>query len=199
MSAAPKSSPEELWAALVALPPHLKGEIIDGELHVQPRPRFRHARATGFFGHHLGGTFDYDEGGPGGWWIVPEPGIGLPGAPEISPDVAGWRHETMAHPPDEGEPIRVVPDWACEVLSPSNARYDKRIKVPFYARVGLPWLWLVDTRDETIEVLELSDGAWRLHGVFSREPDARIPPFAAIELPLHRLWVPNERESDSSE
>ena len=66
MASVVKPGRDELWARLEALPPNVKGEIIDGELYTQPRPRFRHARATGFLGHHLGGGFDYDEGGPGG-------------------------------------------------------------------------------------------------------------------------------------
>lgn len=40
-----------------------------------------HARAALFLGHHVGGAFDFDDGGPGGWWILVEPGIELPGAP----------------------------------------------------------------------------------------------------------------------
>jgi Uma2 family endonuclease len=189
-SSAPRvRSPADLWAELEALPAHLKGEIIDGELHVQPRPRFRHSRAIGFLGRHLGGAFDYDDGGPGGWWIVPEPGIELPGAPEVSPDLAGWRHTTMPRPPPEGEPIRVVPDWVCEILSRSNARYDRSIKLPFYARVGVLWAWLVDERDQTIEVRELVAGAWVERQVVSQEPRVRLQPFESIQIPLARLWL----------
>ena len=61
VSAAEPSQPPsdaELWAQLVALPETQKGEIIDGELHVQPRPPFRHARAGLFLGRHIGGAFD---------------------------------------------------------------------------------------------------------------------------------------------
>jgi len=35
--------------------------------------------------------FDLGRGGPGGWWIIAEPGIELPNTPEISPDIGGWR------------------------------------------------------------------------------------------------------------
>jgi Uma2 family endonuclease len=189
MTAASRPTIEELWARLEALPPNVKGEIIDGELHVQPRPRFRHGRSTGFLARHLGGSFDYDDGGPGGWWIIPEPGIELSDAPEVSPDIAGWRHETMPEPPPEGASIRVVPDFVCEVLSPSNASYDKRIKVPFYRRVGVRWMWLVDTRDQTLQVFEAKGDDWALVRTFSAETDARIPPFDAIEIPLARMWV----------
>jgi Uma2 family endonuclease len=180
---------EELWAKLEALPEGDKGEIIDDELHVQPRSRFRHARARGFLSHHLGGLFDFDDGGPGGWWIVPEPGIELPGALEVSPDLAGWRRERMPDPRDD-EPIRLVPDWVCEVLSPSNARYDRLVKLPFYARVGVPWIWLVDTRDQTLQVLELRDGAWSLRGALGPDAVVRAEPFEAIEIPLARMWLP---------
>jgi Uma2 family endonuclease len=182
-------SAAELWARLEALPEHLKGEIIDGQLYVQARPRPRHARGIGFLGRHLGGSFDYDEQGPGGWWIVPEPGIELPRAPEVSPDLAGWRREALPELPPEGEPFRTVPDWVCEVLSTSNARYDQQTKSPFYASVGVPWLWMVDMRSRLIEVRQLERGKWVVQAVFSEEPDARIPPFDAIAIPLHRLWV----------
>ncbi len=179
----------DLWTQLEALPPHLKGEIIDGELHVQSRPRFRHARVGGFFSRHLGGGFDYDEGGPGGWWIVPEPGIELPDAPEVSPDLGGWKRERMPVPPDDA-PIRIVPDWVCELLSRSNARWDRTVKLPFYARVGVRWLWLVDPRDQTIDVYQLHDSRWSLLRSFGEEATMRAEPFDAIEIPLARLWLP---------
>jgi Uma2 family endonuclease len=140
-------------------------------------------------GRHLGGAFDYDDGGPGAWWIAPEPGIELPGAPEVSLDLAGWRLATMPVLPGEDEPIRTVPDWVCEVLSPSNARYDRIKKLPFYARVGVRWCWLVDSRDQTLEVRELEQGAWVVRATASDEALIRLPPFEAIEIPLARLWI----------
>lgn len=184
----PKSD-AELYAELEALPEHVKGEIIDGELFVQPRPRFRHGRSSLFLGHHIGGAFDFDDGGPGGWWILVEPGIELPRAPEVSPDVAGWRRARMAEPPPEGQPIRVVPDWVCEVLSPSNRRWDLLRKFPFYARMGVPWLWVVDPPARTIEVRELRDGAWSVRTTLGDEERVRVPPFEEIEIPLARMWV----------
>ena len=183
------ASTEELWAKLEALPEHLKGELIDGQLYVQSRPRPRHARGIGFLGRFLGGAFDYDEDGPGGWWLVPEPGIELQRAPEVSPDLAGWRRENLPELPPEGQPFRSVPDWVCEVLSESNARYDQQTKAPFYASVGMPWLWMVDTRSRVIEVRRLERAKWVVQAVFSDEEQARIPPFEAIAIPLHRLWV----------
>jgi Uma2 family endonuclease len=180
---------EELWRKLQELPPGQKGEIIDGQLYVQPRPRPRHARSITCLGHFLGGAFDFDESGPGGWWIVAEPGIELPRAPEFSPDLAGWRRDRLPELPPEGEPFRTVPDWICEVLSTGNARYDQVVKARFYAEIGVPWLWLVDTHSQFIEVRRLEAGRWVVEGTFTTEEDAHMAPFGAIGFPLHRLWV----------
>jgi Uma2 family endonuclease len=189
MVAARPPNLDELIAALNALPEGKKGEIIDGELFVQPRPRFRHARAAGFLVRHLGGAFDFDEDGPGGWWIVPEPGTELPNAPEVSPDVGGWRRERMPVPPPDGEPLRLSPDWVCEVLSPSNRRWDLGKKFPFYARIGVPWLWVIDPPAQTISVRSLVSGAWTVVQEVVGGETVALEPFAELELPLGRLWI----------
>jgi Uma2 family endonuclease len=97
--------------------------------------------------------------------------------------------ENLPELPPEGEPFRTVPDWVCEVLSTSNARYDQQTKGPFYASIGVPWLWMADTRSHVIEVRRLTQGKWVVEAVFTDEPEARLPPFEAIAIPLHRLWV----------
>ncbi len=179
---------DQLVAKLNALGPLEKGEIIDGELFVQPRPRFRHGRANTFLGRHVGGSFDFDADGPGGWWIVVEPGIELPDAPEVSPDLAGWRRERMPEPPGDA-PIRLVPDWVCEVISPSNARYDRLKKFPYYARIGVQWLWVVHPTEQTLEVRQLRDRQWMITQSFGGDEVARAQPFDAMELPLGRMWL----------
>src|SRR5262245_8887652 len=189
MAAAGVPTLEELIARLNDLPEDQKGEIIDGELFVQPRPRFDHARANGFLSRHIGGSYDYDDGGPGGWWIIPEPGIELPGAPEVAPDLGGWRRERMPKPP-RGEPLRLAPDWVCEVLSPSNRRWDLKKKFPFYARVGVPWLWVVDPPAETISVRALDRSEWKIVREVVGGERVALEPFTEVELPLDRLWLP---------
>jgi Uma2 family endonuclease len=191
-TAAPLPSDEELLAKLNALPEHLKGEIIDGELFVQPRPRFRHARANAFFSRDLGGPVDMDEDGPGGWWILLGPGIELPGAPEVSPDVGGWRRARMPEPPAEGDPITLAPDWVCEVLSPSNRRWDLKKKFPFYARVGVPWLWVVDPPAMTVSVRRLVAGAWTIVTEIEGDETVELEPFGGVALPFGRLWIPSK-------
>lgn len=175
-------------ADLEALPPELKGEIIDGELYVQPRPRARHARVEGVILVSTQGPYDLGQGGPGGWWILPEPGIELPGSPEFSPDVAGWRRERLLELP-ETEPIRVVPDWVCEVLSPGTRGYDFIKKRPFYARNGVGWLWYVDVEARSISVSQLRDGEWVEVAVHGDDERVRLQPFPDVELDLALWWL----------
>jgi Uma2 family endonuclease len=174
-------------ADLDALPPHVKGEIIDGELYVQPRPRAVHANVEGLVIGELQGSYQRGRGGPGGWWILPEPGIELPGSPEFSPDVAGWRKDRLSKLPAD-VPIKVVPDWICEVLSPSTRGYDLVTKRRFYARIGVPWLWYVDVEARSISVSRLDAGAWVEAAVHGDEEKVRLEPFTAVEIDLSVWW-----------
>jgi Uma2 family endonuclease len=175
-------------ADLEALPPDVKGEIIDGELYVQARPRPAHARALTTVVTELQGPYDFGRNGPGGWWILAEPGIELPSSPEFSPDVASWRRERLPEL-SRDEPIRVVPDFVCEVHSPTTRGYDIVKKRPFYARIGVAWLWYVDVEARSVTVSKLVDGAWVEVGVHGDAERVRMPPFAEIELDLSLWWT----------
>ncbi len=175
-------------ADLEALPPGVKGEIIEGVLYTMTRPRGPHQSTTLTVGSELRGPFDRGRGGPGGWWILPEPGIELAETPEISPDVAGWRRERLPLLPDDG-PITVVPDWVCEVLSPTTRRHDLLVKKPYYARVGVPHHWLIDLAARTLTAYRLESGRWLEVGVFGDEHEARVEPFDAVPLDVAAWWV----------
>lgn len=118
---------------------------------------------------------------------MPEPGIELHGSPEFSPDIAGWRRERLPELPAD-EPIRVAPDWVCEVLSPSTRGYDLIKKRPFHARGGVSWLWYVDVEARSISVSQLRDGAWVELAVHGEDERIRLQPFPEVELELALWW-----------
>jgi len=175
---------------LLALPEHVVGEIVDGELVVSPRPAAPHALASSVLGGELSGPFHRGRGGPGGWWILDEPELHL-GPDVLVPDLAGWRRDRMPRLPTT--PFFELPaDWVCEVISPSSARMDRAQKVRIYGRHRVPWVWLVDPLARTVEVLSLEDGRAVLTTVASADEKVRLPPFDAIELELSALWEPDE-------
>ena len=167
-------------------PAHRVAEIVDGTLYTHPRPAMPHARARSSLGVRIGGPFDYDAGGPDGWWIIDEPELHL-GDDIVVPDLAGWRRERMPEYPDTAY-VTLAPDWACEVLSASTRRLHLHEKRPIYAREGVPRLWLVDPTDRTLEAFELHDGQWLLIASAKDDEPVGIRPFDAITFSLGDLW-----------
>lgn len=177
-------------ADLEALPESVTGEIIDGVLYSFPRPRARHAYIESEIVTSVRGPYDKGRGGPGGWWIIAEPGIELPRAPEVAPDVAGWRRERMPELPPEGATFTMVPDWVCEVLSPSTRRFDLLVKRPFYAQVGVRWLWYVDLEARTLQVSRIHEGRWLEVAIHGGDATVTVEPFDVVELELGGWWSP---------
>lgn len=171
---------------LLALPDHVVGEILDGELHVSPRPAPRHALTSTVLSGEIGPPFHGGRGGPGGWWILAEPELHL-GHDVVVPDLAGWRRERMPALPHDAY-LSLAPDWVCEVLSPSTARIDRLKKLRIYARESVPYAWLLDPLAQTLEVLRLEHGRWSLVMTAGGTEVVRAEPFDAIDLDLSRLW-----------
>ena len=172
---------------LLALPAHVVGEIVEGDLHVSPRPAPRHALAVTVLGSEIGPPFHGGRGGPGGWWILAEPELHL-GRDVLVPDLAGWRRSRLPVLPEDAY-FMLAPDWVCEVLSPQTARLDRLKKLPLYAREGIGHAWLVDPIEQTLEVLRLDRPHWSILGIHGGGDVVRAEPFDAIELDLSRLWA----------
>jgi Uma2 family endonuclease len=181
------------------LPRTWRGEILDGTLYAFPRPRAPHQLAGGSIHGDLRDPFHRGRNGPGGWWILPEPGIQLlPRSPEFSPDVAGWRRERLPGLPRKGA-ITVVPDWVCEILSPRTRSYDHVTKRRFYAESGVAFLWYVDPIDRTLTAAKLADGRWLELGAWRDDERPRVEPFEAIEIDLAGWWEGVEVEESGDD
>ena len=185
MSAVLKPS---LYDQLLALPEHVTGEILNGELYAMPRPSGRHGLAERGLSVDLGGPFDFGRGGPGGWWILTEPEVHFIRDVEVAvPDLAGWRRERMPSVP-EGHRFEIAPDWVCEILSPSTAKKDRVVKLPIYARYGVAHVWIVDPAAQTLEAFELRESRWTLIAALKDDEPVAVPPFAEVAFSLADLW-----------
>jgi len=110
-----------LYEQLETLPEGLTGEILNGQLHAQPRPAGPHALTESNLQIEIGGPFGKGRGGPGGWWILVEPEIHFVTDQEVVvPDLAGWRRERMPHIP-QGHRFEVVPDGSTTPSQNSTA------------------------------------------------------------------------------
>ncbi|HEX4954190.1 MAG TPA: Uma2 family endonuclease [Thermoanaerobaculia bacterium] len=175
------------WEDIVAAPEGQKAEVLAGELTLHPRPRPRHGRAQIALGGSIGAPFDFGEDGPGGWWIVAEPDLYFGPHDIVSPDLVGWRRERLPELP-EARPVTVVPDWICEVLSPSSIQRDRVLKADLYLRAGVPHYWLLDIPARILEAFEARQGGWFRLGGWAPPQRAAIPPFDAVEIEVARLF-----------
>src|SRR5438128_4876671 len=71
----------------------------------------------------------------------------------VSPDVAFVRHERLPPAEERTRFLRVVPDLAVEVRSPTASEVDVRAKLDLYIAAGVRLVWLVDPRTQTVEEL----------------------------------------------
>ena len=90
--------------------------------------------------------------------------------------------------PPKGHKIQVVPDWICEIFSPSTKSVDREEKMPLYAHHRVQFAWLVDPTTRTLEAYELADAGSRSLGVFRDDDNVNVAPFDAITIRLADLW-----------
>ena len=182
---------------ILALPEHLVGEILGGELFALPRPTPRHALAASGLGAAVFDGFAKPAGGdtPGGWWILHEPELHL-GADILVPDIAGWRRERMANLPEKAF-FELAPDWACEVLSPATEAIDRGRKMEIYARERVSHLWLVNPIQRTLETYRLVASKWTLLATFVGDAAVRAEPFESVALEMSRWWVPDAKPGEA--
>jgi len=184
--ARPPKSFEELYEEIRQLPEGLTGEILEpGVLRTMSRPGKRHRRAARA---HLDALSGLDANLRGtGWWIESEAEIRFSDRLAV-PELSGWRVERVPELPDE-DPITILPDWCCEILSRSTARDDKRIKLPLYAHSGAPWSWIVDPDLHFVEVYQTINGLPALLVTAQEDERRALPPFE-IEIEFARWWLP---------
>lgn len=179
---------DELYSEIEQLRPGLTGEILEpGVLRVTWRPGRGHRRAHKLLVSALRSVDQGDSGA--GWWIEIEVEVRFPNDRLAVPDLCGWRVDRVPELPDEN-PIAITPDWCCEILSPTTARDDRRLKLPLYAASGVGHVWLVDPASRLIEVFETRAGKPTLLTTAADDDTTALPPFAELPIELSRLWLP---------
>ena len=185
-SARRKATLEDFWAIPEAQRFH---ELIGGELIEKATPSGEHGDAQAGVVGAVRGPFQRssNRGGPGGWWIATEVEVLLDATEIVRPDVAGWRRSNSPERPT-GFPIKVCPDWICEVVSPSNETNDTIKKLRLYHRVRVGHYWLVDPRTATMTVMRWSEAGYITLLRAERGEVVRAEPFEAIEIAVGTLF-----------
>ena len=62
--------------------------------------------------------------------------------------------------------VNGAPDLVIEILSPSTARMDRKVKLLLYAQHGVSEYWIVDPEDRSVEVYVLDGDSFRIGGIY---------------------------------
>ncbi len=169
---------------LLAMPEEERYEIIGGELIPKEAGSQKHGGAQTRLARSLG-PFDRRSGGPpdrpGGWWFATEVLTQFGPSEQRRPDVAGWKRERLPEMQVQ-VPITIVPDWICEILSPTNASNDTIKKMRLHHAAKVPHYWLIDPIGETLSVYRWTPDGYLNVLIAERGERVRAEPFDSIEL-----------------
>ena len=173
-------------------PPNMVAQIIHGKLYLHARPVGPHIWAGAELCGELRSRFarrrsGEGKNGLGDWVILPEPELRL-GKDVLVPDIAGWK--ASKHQRNRANSFsEVVPNWVCEVLSPTTRKWDLGKKSDIYAREGVSHLWIVDPEARTLQASALSAGRWVVISTLAGVKTVSVPPFEKLKMPLSQLWI----------
>jgi Uma2 family endonuclease len=166
----------------------VRSELVHGEVVMMASPNMDHGYAVGQLmillgGHVLGGAL-------GELYADIDTYFGPDDARR--PDLLFFAADRIHLIAGSNKP-EVPPDLCVEVLSPSNAGSDRTDKFDLYQSSGVPFYWIVDPMERTVEAYRLENGTYLRSGHGTGDEVLRLPPFTNLELPLARLWRPGNR------
>ncbi|MEO8605392.1 MAG: Uma2 family endonuclease [bacterium] len=161
----------------------LRYEILDGELEMSPSPSIDHQRVSRDLhrilqahveAHGLGEVFDAPCD------------VLLADTTIVVPDLV-YVSLARAHIVTK-RAVEGAPDLLVEILSPSSTRRDRHTKAALYARLGVPFYWIVDPQARTLEEYERGVAGYRPVGTHADAAIARTARFPTLPLDLARIW-----------
>jgi Uma2 family endonuclease len=141
-------------------------EIIDGELLVTRAPHFGHQNISSNL-NTLIGTWSKQTGlGK----IVATPGLIYTDSDNVIPDLAWVRNDRLNDLLDDSGHFQGSPDLIIEILSNSkeDKRRDRELKLKLYSREQVSEYWIVDWRQQQIEVYCYELDALKLKGILKQ-------------------------------
>jgi Uma2 family endonuclease len=186
IATAPSESGPYTWDDFIALDEDDPRELIDGELLEVEVPTGIHEYIVAMLSMFIGGWARQSKKGfafASGYKVKISERRG------VMPDLQLYLHTNgSAKRTDQGL-TGGHPDVAVEIVSPSSRKYDRVVKLGYYASIGVPEYWVVDPAARTFERLLLLAGKYRIEQAASGEEVFRPEGFEGLEIPLGELWT----------
>lgn len=161
------------------------GELINGRIYKR-KWTYDHVETYGTIDGALGETLWARNG----WMFDFRPEIHIDHNIVVA-DFAGWRANRYLQP-DRDDPIccyskhsyTASPDWICDIVDHSNKGFIFRIKMPFYRGIGVSWIWILDSRTNTLEIHRAVQNGWQLVDTFHGTGIVRARPLQHLSVHL---------------
>ena len=160
-------------------------ELIEGELILVPRPRLKNQKIVGSIYTTFINFLKQDPIGD----VYSDVDVYL-GDKVVAPDILFIAKERLNIAGELN--IQGAPDLVVEVLSPSTARYDRKIKRKLYFINGVKEYWLVDPDQQLVEVLIAGENEWRWAGVFDLEDVLTTSLMPGLQVELTEVFRDNK-------
>ena len=159
---------------------HSKLELIKGVLYMTPPPDFPHNEASS----NLDGCLrdEIKRCGYRGKVYTPRTALWIDDDTYLEPDLMYISDELKAQM-EPGHWTRA--DIVIEVVSPSNANYDRRTKCDTYHAMAVREMWLVDTETRQVEVRSFESGQTAIYKITDTLRSEVLP---KIEIPVTALF-----------
>ena len=158
-------------------------ELHLGELSVTPAPSSGHQEISANLGDLI--RLHVRSRGLGKALYAPLDCI-LSESTVVQPDLVFLETGRLSQLSDRG--IEGPPTLVVEITSPSSRQLDRGAKLQLYARYKVPYYWIVDPEDRTIEVFVLVGGGYDLAVRASGRAPVSLPPFPDLRLVPASIW-----------
>ena len=166
------------YADYCRIPPDRnRHEIIDGVHYVNPAPTPPHQTVSRRLQYELMTAIEL----PGLGEVFDAPiDVHLGRGALVQPDLVVVLRRNLRIIGDKK--LTGAPDLLIEIRSPGTARFDRRTKLPRYARAGVREVWLVDPEAGLVEQFATVDRRCVLVGTHDERVRLRVLPRVAIAL-----------------
>ena len=139
-------------------------EVMQGVLMIRPTPEIAHQGVLGLVSCYLDEQIFSTRRG----LVFPGPvDVVFSSQKVVQPDVLVLLESHLDRLQEKC--IVGAPDLAVEVISPRSETYDRLVKYNLYEQSGIPEYWLVNLKEQSIEVFVLEMNKYRSLGVFQNE------------------------------
>ena len=170
----------------VALMDDERLELINGEIVKRPMARFEHGDIQFEISSELK-PYKKKSGDSDGWWFATEVSVQYNEHQRPSHDIAGWRKK---HVPEKPKGVvNIIPDWVCEIASPSHESKDTVHIFNLLLNNNVPYYWIIWPEEKALIAYKLIDGKYTaIKSINNRGGRIKIEPFEEVEFDLDDVF-----------